>query len=86
MAGKILANLGLNLDSVRNTVLNFIGDADYGDLNEDNAVFSQNINVNTPKKERDTSVSKSKTSNLNEYSRDLTKLAAQNKLDPVIGR
>ena len=31
MAGKILANLGLNLDSVRDTVLNFIGDADSGD-------------------------------------------------------
>ena len=41
MAGKILANLGLNLDSVRDTVLNFIGDADSGDLNEDNAFLSQ---------------------------------------------
>ena len=86
MAGKILANLGLNLDSVRDTVLNFIGDADSGDLNEDNAVFSQEINLNTPKKERETTVSKSKTPTLDEYTRDLTKLAAQNKLDPVIGR
>ena len=86
MAGKILANLGLNLDSVRDTVLNFIGDADSGDLNEDNAVFSQEINLNTPKKEHETTVSKSKTPTLDEYTRDLTKLAAQNKLDPVIGR
>ena len=86
MAGKILANLGLNLDSVRDTVLNFIGDADSGDLNEDNAVFSQEINLNTPKKERETTVSKSKTPTLDEYTRDLTKLAAPNKLDPVIGR
>ena len=86
MAGKILANLGLNLDSVRDTVLNFIGDADSGDLNEDNTVFSQEINLNTPKKERETTVSKSKTPTLDEYTRDLTKLAAQNKLDPVIGR
>ncbi|HAM42866.1 MAG TPA: NDP-hexose 4-ketoreductase, partial [Elusimicrobia bacterium] len=86
MAGKILANLGLNLDSVRDTVLNFIGDAEPGDLNEDNAVFSQEINLNTPKKERESAVSKSKTPTLDEYTRDLTKLAAQNKLDPVIGR
>lgn len=88
MAGKILENLGLNLDLVRETVLNFLGDAEPGDLNEDISDLPQEINLNSLSKESRASVEKkkSKTPTLDEYTRDLTRLAAQNKLDPVIGR
>ena len=87
MASRILENLGLNLDAVRDATLNFIGDAEPGDLTEDLTDLPQEINLNSvPKRERDAMDKKSKTPTLDEYTRDLTKLAAQNKLDPVIGR
>lgn len=88
MAGKILANLGLNLDAVRETVLNFLGDAEPEDLEEDLTDLPQEINLNSvPKNARTADLKKkSKTPTLDEYTRDLTLLAAQNKLDPVIGR
>ena len=88
MAGRILENLGLNLDTVRDAVLNFIGDAAPGDLNEDVPDMPQEINLNSaPKREREPlEKKKTKTPTLDEYTRDLTKLAAKNQLDPVIGR
>ena len=88
MASRILKNLGLNLDAVRDAALNFIGDAETNDLNEDLNDFPQEINLNSvPKRERDNMDNKkSKTPTLDEYTRDLTKLAAKNQLDPVIGR
>ena len=88
MASRILENLGLNLDAVRDATLNFIGDAEPGDLTEDLTDLPQEINLNSvPKRERETpNAKKTKTPTLDEYTRDLTKLAAQNKLDPVIGR
>lgn len=88
MACKILENLGLNLDLVRDTVLSFLGDAEQGDLNEDISDLPQEINLNSLSKNSRESVAKkkSKTPTLDEYTRDLTRLAAQNKLDPVIGR
>ena len=88
MASKILANLGLNLDAVRDTVLNFLGDAEPEDLEEDLSDLPQEINLNSvPKNNRTADLKKkSKTPTLDEYTRDLTLLASQNKLDPVIGR
>lgn len=88
MACKILENLGLNLDLVRDTVLSFLGDAEQGDLNEDISDLPQEINLNSLSKNSRGAAAKkkSKTPTLDEYTRDLTRLAAQNKLDPVIGR
>ncbi len=88
MACKILENLGLNLDMIREAVLNFLGDADEEDLKETAAESAQEITVNTEltKKETSPDKKKSKTPTLDEYTRDLTRLAAQHKLDPVIGR
>lgn len=88
MACKILENLGLNLDLVRDTVLSFLGDAEPCDLNEDISDLPQEINLNSlSKNSREAAAKKkSKTPTLDEYTRDLTRLAAQNKLDPVIGR
>ena len=89
MASRILENLGLNLDAARDSTLNFIGDAEPGDLTEDLTDLPQEINLNSvPKRERENldAAKKSKTPTLDEYTRDLTKLAAKNQLDPVIGR
>ena len=88
MASKILENLGLNLDMIREAVLNFLGDADEEDLKESTTDSTPEITLNTelPKRETPADKKKSKTPTLDEYTRDLTKLAAQNKLDPVIGR
>lgn len=85
MACKILENLGLNLTHVRDSILNYIGDAEPGDLTED-------LSADNPEETaRETSRSaqtkkKSKTPTLDEYTRDLTVLAKNNALDPVIGR
>ena len=85
MACKILENLGLNLTHVRDSILNYIGDAEPGDLTED-------LSADNPEEtSRETSRSaqtkkKSKTPTLDEYTRDLTALAKNNALDPVIGR
>ena len=88
MAGRILENLGLKLDTVRDAVLNFLGNAEPGDLTEDLSDLPQEINLNAiPKREREqTEKKKTQTPTLDEYTRDLTKLAAKNQLDPVIGR
>lgn len=84
MAGKILENLGLRLDTVRDTVLNYIGDADEA-INED-APLPKDLELNLAQRRQETNEKKSKTPTLDEYTRDLTKLAAQHRLDPVIGR
>ncbi|MBO7190585.1 MAG: ATP-dependent Clp protease ATP-binding subunit [Elusimicrobiaceae bacterium] len=91
MAGKILENLGLTLTVVRDAVLNFLGNAEPEDLAEKNTGASQEINLNVFSKEESkktpaASNKKSKTPTLDEYTRDLTRLAAEHKLDPVIGR
>ena len=83
MAGRILENLGLKLDTVRDAVLNFLGDAEPGDLTEDLSDLPQEINLNSiPKREREqTEKKKTQTPTLDEYTRDLTKLAAKNQLE-----
>ncbi len=59
VAAKVLMNLGLKLEDVREEVLNLLGPAGKG---------------------------KSKTPALDSFGRDLTELARQGKLNPVIGR
>lgn len=85
MACKILENLGLNLTHVRDSILNYIGDAEPGDLTED--LSADNPEENTRETNRSAQTKKkSKTPTLDEYTRDLTALAKNNALDPVIGR
>lgn len=88
MAGKILENLGLNLNAVREAVLNFLGNASAEDLAEKNADAPGELSMPSfSKPEKETSGhKKNKTPTLDEYARDLTRLAMQHKLDPVIGR
>ena len=86
---KILSNLGVNLDLLRETALALIGETggdepSAGDVSlptEEDAPRMQPRPAASVK-----SKAKSKTPTLDEYTRDLTEMAAKNQLDPVIGR
>ncbi len=73
VAAQVLMNLNLRLEDVREEVLNLLGATDDGD--EVGSVVG-----GEPKK------GKSKTPALDSFGRDLTEIARQGKLDPVIGR
>ncbi|MFP6700968.1 MAG: Clp protease N-terminal domain-containing protein, partial [Planctomycetaceae bacterium] len=73
VAAQVLMNLGLKLEDVREEVLNLLGHGLEGaEATERTSGSSKS--------------SKSKTPALDSFGRDLTELARQNKLDPVIGR
>jgi ATP-dependent Clp protease ATP-binding subunit ClpC len=72
VAAQVLMNLGLKLEDVREEVLNLLGH------NMDSGESSG--------AERTANKGKSKTPALDSFGRDLTELARQGKLDPVIGR
>ncbi len=73
VAAQVLMNLGLKLEDVREEVLNLLG--------HNNMEPSESGGERTSSK-----TSKSKTPALDSFGRDLTDLARQGKLDPVIGR
>jgi ATP-dependent Clp protease ATP-binding subunit ClpC len=74
VAAQVLMNLGLKLEEVREEVLNLLG---AGVESEGNAATGE------PKGE---GKAKSKTPALDSFGRDLTELAREGSLDPVIGR
>jgi ATP-dependent Clp protease ATP-binding subunit ClpC len=75
VAAKVLINIGLKLEDVRDEVLDFLGAEPLSNSG------------NTPEKSSaTTTTSKSKTPALDSFGRDLTELAREQKLDPVIGR
>jgi ATP-dependent Clp protease ATP-binding subunit ClpC len=72
VAAQVLMNLGLKLEDVREEVLNLLGhNMESGESGSS---------------ERTANKGKSKTPALDSFGRDLTELARQGKLDPVIGR
>jgi len=71
VAAQVLMNLGLKLDDVRSEVLNILGAATEGGESPEPAEAQRG---------------KSKTPALDSFGRDLTQLATEGKLDPVIGR
>src|SRR6202050_5645874 len=77
VAAQVLINLGLKLEDVREEVLNLLGH------NMDSGESSGGCGGGG---ERTASKGKSKTPALDSFGRDLTELARQGKLDPVIGR
>src|SRR5881398_3677391 len=77
VAAQVLMNLGLKLEDVREEVLNLLGH---------NMESSESGGGGGGGGERTASKSKSKTPALDSFGRDLTELARQGKLDPVIGR
>jgi ATP-dependent Clp protease ATP-binding subunit ClpC len=70
-AAKVLQNLSVQLDTVRNEILDFLG---------------AELPQGETEKEATSTGSKSKTPALDSFGRDLTELAKEGKLDPVIGR
>ncbi|MFO1095080.1 MAG: ATP-dependent Clp protease ATP-binding subunit [Planctomycetaceae bacterium] len=77
VAAQVLMNLGLKLEDVREEVLNLLGHGlEGGEATERAGGGGQSQK----------STSKSKTPALDSFGRDLTELARQTKLDPVIGR
>jgi ATP-dependent Clp protease ATP-binding subunit ClpC len=77
VAAQVLMNLGLKLEEVREEVLNLLGagmDAPEGAIGS----------MGSPRTDR--TKGKSKTPALDSFGRDLTELATQGQLDPVIGR
>src|SRR6478672_6620315 len=73
VAAQVLMNLGLKLEEVREEVLNLLG---AGVENEEPA----------SSQEKQPNKGKSKTPALDSFGRDLTELAREGQLDPVIGR
>jgi ATP-dependent Clp protease ATP-binding subunit ClpC len=80
VAAQVLMNLGLKLEDVREEVLNLLGH------NMPNESESSGGGGGSGASERSSGRSKSKTPALDSFGRDLTELARQGKLDPVIGR
>jgi len=75
VAAQVLMNLGLRLEEVREEVLNLLGAGMEG---EDAPMAGAAIG--------ETKKGKSKTPALDSFGRDLTEMAREGKLDPVIGR
>ncbi len=80
VAAQVLMNLGLKLEEVREEVLNLLGHGMEG------AEGERGGRETGPAESAATKSGKSKTPALDSFGRDLTELARQNKLDPVIGR
>jgi ATP-dependent Clp protease ATP-binding subunit ClpC len=71
VAAQVLMNLNLKLEEVREEVLNLLG---------------AGVETEEPAQEKTSSKGKSKTPALDSFGRDLTELAKEGQLDPVIGR
>ena len=81
VAAQVLMNLGLKLEDVREEVLNLLG---HGLEGEETGRGGRGGDSGEERESR--KGSKSKTPALDSFGRDLTELARQGKLDPVIGR
>ncbi len=79
VAAQVLMNLGLKLEDVREEVLNLLGAANESDEAAEPAGGGGGPETSTKK-------GKSKTPALDSFGRDLTEMAKEGKLDPVIGR
>jgi len=76
IAAQVLMNLGLKLEDVRQEVLNLLG----AGVDDGPAELGMKMSPTTSRRP------KSKTPALDSFGRDLTELAANGELDPVIGR
>ncbi len=83
VAAQVLMNLGLKLEEVREEVLNLLG---HGMEGPEGAERAGGGLGGPPAPGEAPRAGKSKTPALDSFGRDLTELARQGKLDPVIGR
>ncbi len=81
VAAQVLMNLGMKLEDVRDEVLNLLGHG-----MESAEAGSEERGGSPGSAAGQKSASRSKTPALDSFGRDLTELAKQKKLDPVIGR
>ena len=87
VAAQVLMNLGLKLEEVREEVLNLLGHGLEGEgSSERGGREGAGVGGSSSEQSGSSRSSKSKTPALDSFGRDLTELARQNKLDPVIGR
>jgi len=88
VAAQVLMNLGLKLEEVREEVLNLLGHGLEGDEAGGRGGRGGAVEPGESTEDREgrAKASKSKTPALDSFGRDLTELARQKKLDPVIGR
>lgn len=90
VAAQVLMNLGLKLEEVREEVLNLLGHgiegSEGGERNPTGAAGGGAANPEGGGAPTGKSSKTSKTPALDSFGRDLTELARQGKLDPVIGR
>src|SRR5213080_1765436 len=88
VAAQVLMNLGLKLEEVREEVLNLLGHGIEGETSERGGREGVGVSGSSSESGGQSSgrSSKSKTPALDSFGRDLTELARQSKLDPVIGR
>ena len=88
VAAQVLMNLGLKLDEVREEVLNLLGHGLEGS-EEGGRGGREGVGVSQPNPEGTAAPQRwqvEDSGTLDSFGRDLTELARQNKLDPVIGR
>jgi ATP-dependent Clp protease ATP-binding subunit ClpC len=85
VAAQVLMNLGLKLEEVREEVLNLLGHGEGGETTERGGERG-GASAGSGSSASESKGSKSKTPALDSFGRDLTELARQGKLDPVIGR
>ena len=87
VAAQVLMNLGLRLEDVREEVLNLLGHGMEGaEASERGGREGSGGGAGSSESGSSSKSSKSKTPALDSFGRDLTELARQGKLDPVIGR
>src|SRR5262245_13179417 len=87
VAAQVLMNLGLKLEEVREEVLNLLGHGmEGGEGGERGGREAAGAGAGSGGEATSSKGGKSKTPALDSFGRDLTELARQGKLDPVIGR
>jgi ATP-dependent Clp protease ATP-binding subunit ClpC len=83
IAAQVMMNLGVKLEEVREEVLEFLGASD---SNHEEEADSDSSGGGSGGSSQSQGSGKSKTPALDSFGRDLTELAREGKLDPVIGR
>ena len=90
IAARVLENLGVDLEEIRYEIMKTLDPEYDGDENtEENSYNEEELNserLDPSEKPQKKEKNKSKTPALNAFGRDLTKLAQNSDLDPVIGR
>ncbi|HEY3322364.1 MAG TPA: ATP-dependent Clp protease ATP-binding subunit [Planctomycetota bacterium] len=86
LAAQVLMNLGLKLEDVRNEVMEFLGAETQQSKDAESAGGEPTSSGSSSQGSTSSKPGESKTPALDSFGRDLTELAREGKLDPVIGR